>query len=151
MRIWFDTEFIDDGRTIDLISIGMVREDGQTYYAECAGVDLSKASDWVCANVLPKLSGRAIPRAVIAEDIKVFAGGDPEFWAWFAAYDWVALCQLYGRMMDLPADWPMYVMDVRQLIPIEFVPPPNRGAHNALEDALWAKATWEAFMSRKAA
>lgn len=28
MRIWFDTEFIEDGKTIDLISIGLVREDG---------------------------------------------------------------------------------------------------------------------------
>lgn len=27
MKIWFDTEFIEDGKTIDLISIGMVRED----------------------------------------------------------------------------------------------------------------------------
>ena len=34
MRIWFDTEFIEDGRTIDLLSIGMVRDDGLEYYAE---------------------------------------------------------------------------------------------------------------------
>ena len=33
MKIFFDTEFIEDGKTIDLISIGMVREDGETYYA----------------------------------------------------------------------------------------------------------------------
>jgi hypothetical protein len=32
LRIWYDTEFIEDGRTIDLISIGMVREDGAELY-----------------------------------------------------------------------------------------------------------------------
>jgi hypothetical protein len=30
MKIWFDTEFYENGETIKLISIGMVREDGAT-------------------------------------------------------------------------------------------------------------------------
>lgn len=30
MRFWFDTEFIENGHTIDLISIGIVAEDGRT-------------------------------------------------------------------------------------------------------------------------
>ena len=34
MKIWFDTEFIEDGKTIDLISIGMVRQDSATLYFE---------------------------------------------------------------------------------------------------------------------
>jgi hypothetical protein len=29
MRYWLDTEFIEDGKTIDLISIGIVAEDGR--------------------------------------------------------------------------------------------------------------------------
>lgn len=33
MRFWYDTEFIEDGKTIDLISIGIVAEDGREYYA----------------------------------------------------------------------------------------------------------------------
>jgi 3' exoribonuclease, RNase T-like len=33
VKIFYDTEFIEDGRTIDLISIGMVAEDGREYYA----------------------------------------------------------------------------------------------------------------------
>ena len=33
MRIFYDTEFLEDGKTIDLISIGMVAEDGREYYA----------------------------------------------------------------------------------------------------------------------
>jgi hypothetical protein len=31
--IYYDEEFLEDGRTIELISIGLVREDGAEYYA----------------------------------------------------------------------------------------------------------------------
>ena len=50
MRIFFDTEFIEDGRTIDLISIGMVDKNGLAYYAENAECDLSRAAPWVKKN-----------------------------------------------------------------------------------------------------
>ncbi len=29
MRYWYDLEFIEDGKTIDVISIGVVAEDGR--------------------------------------------------------------------------------------------------------------------------
>ena len=47
MKFWFDTEFIEDGRTIDLISIGMVAEDGRQYYAVSSEFDSNNASQWV--------------------------------------------------------------------------------------------------------
>jgi hypothetical protein len=142
MRVWFDTEFIEDGHTIDLLSIGMVREDGGTYYAEPVEADLSRASEWVRANVLPHLTGPRKPRRVIAEEIVEFVGPSPEFWAWYADYDWVALCQLYGRMIDLPDGWPMYCRDFKQVCD-------ERGwriqqkdsIHNALGDARWLART----------
>jgi len=55
MKFWLDTEFIEDGKTIDLLSIGIVREDGQEYYAVSLDADWSKAGDWVKENVLPHL------------------------------------------------------------------------------------------------
>lgn len=141
-RIWFDTEFIEDGRTIDLISIGMVRDDGATYYAECEEADLSRADEWVRANVLVHLSGEKKPRRVIAQEIVAFAGEAPEFWAYYADYDWVALCQLYGRMIDLPKGWPMFCRDLKQLA-VERgnarLPKQIGAEHNALADALWNK------------
>lgn len=57
MRIWFDTEFIEDGKTIDLLSIGMVREDGKVLYFEPRECDRSKASPWVMENVIAHLEG----------------------------------------------------------------------------------------------
>jgi hypothetical protein len=150
VKIWFDTEFIEDGKTIDLISIGMVREDGRSYYAEAAECDLSRASDWVKKNVIPHLSGVKTPRATIAAHIAEFAGETPEFWAYFADYDWVVLCQLYGTMMELPSEWPFFCMDVKQLAVSAGNPKlPEQGSveHNALNDALWTKQAWDFIQS----
>lgn len=46
-----DTEFIDDGKTIDLISIGIVSEDGRELYLQSCEFDPKKASQWVKDNV----------------------------------------------------------------------------------------------------
>src|SRR6266571_3403159 len=55
MRYWYDCEFIEDGKTIDLISIGIVAEDGREYYAQSIEFDHRKASQWVKDNVLSHL------------------------------------------------------------------------------------------------
>lgn len=143
MRFWFDTEFIEDGKTIDLMSIGIVAEDGRTYYAECAECDLNAASEWVKANVIPHLTANITPREQIAREIVEFVGtGKPEFWAYYADYDWVALCQLFGTMMQLPKGWPMYCRDVKQLcddLGNPTLPTQGKGEHHALADAKWTK------------
>src|SRR6218665_1917732 len=125
MKIFFDTEFIEDGRTIELLSIGMDREDGKTYYAEVAdNIYLwDKADPWVQENVIAHLKSNNtadfVPelktKAAIRLDLLKFVGENPEFWAYYADYDWVVLCQLFGRMIDLPKGWPMFCMDIKQL------------------------------------
>ena len=144
MKIWFDTEFIEDGKTIELLSIGAVREDGKTFYFE-AECDTSRASDWVKQNVLPHLSGLQHSRGWIAQQLREFAGEKPEFWAYYADYDWVVLCQLFGTMMQLPPGWPMYCRDVKQLCDAlgnPRLPKQSSHEHNALDDALWTKEAW---------
>lgn len=146
MKFWFDTEFMEDGKTIELISIGIAANDGRSYYAECEEADLSRANDWVRANVLPHLSGYKTPRRQIADEIIRFVGEKPEFWAYYSAYDWVALCQLYGKMIDLPKGWPMYCRDIKQLCDSMGNPklPDIRGQeHNALADARWNKEAYD--------
>jgi hypothetical protein len=142
MRYFLDTEFIEDGKTIELLSIGIVSDDGREYYAEVSETDHTKASDWVKKNVLPHLTGTLTFRRDIAEGIKQFVGEKPQFWGYYADYDWVALCQLYGTMMDLPPTWPMYCRDVKQFcddLGNPKLPANTRTAHNALEDARWTK------------
>lgn len=55
MKFYLDTEFIEDGKTIDLLSLGMVGETGLERYWVNSDADLSKASDWVKQNVIPHL------------------------------------------------------------------------------------------------
>ena len=145
MKIWFDTEFIEDGKTIELISIGMVAEDGREYYAEVAECDHSRADAWVRSNVLVHLTGETKSRAQIAQDIIAFCGPSPEVWAYYADYDWVALCQLFGRMIDLPEGWPMYCRDLKQLSDMwnRELPKQEGMEHHALADARWTKMAWE--------
>jgi len=147
MKIWFDTEFIEDGKTIDLLSIGMVREDGATFYAESSEADHDRASPWVKENVLVHLQGGRFDwsRREIADAILAFAGEKPEFWAYYADYDWVALCQLYGTMMDLPEGWPMYCRDLKQWcddLGNPELPNQPENEHHALADARWTMSAW---------
>jgi hypothetical protein len=148
MKIWFDTEFIEDGKTIDLISIGMVREDGETLYLENLSADYSSANDWVQENVIVYLDlvKHGVAREEIGPKVLAFVGEKPEFWAYYADYDWVALCQLYGRMIDLPKDWPMYCRDVKQFcddLNNPKLPEQDGAEHHALADARWARTAWE--------
>jgi hypothetical protein len=148
MKVYFDTEFDDTGSLINPLSFGLIREDGAQYYAEPAETDRTRVNPWVKEHVLPHMHGPVKPKLQIASEIVEFVGYKPEFWAWFGAYDWVVLCQLYGRMLDVPNTWPHAVMDLRQMIiqkgTSRMTLPPQIGyAHNALNDAIWVKTAYE--------
>lgn len=102
MRFWYDTEFLEDGRTIDLISIGIVAEDGREFYAvnRDAPWRRIKRHEWLMANVVPHLV-RPLPgearfrtprrwlinmndshvkkRTQIAADVRAFLLGEPQW------------------------------------------------------------------------
>jgi len=147
-----DTEFNEDGRTIELISLALVAEDGQFYYAVSSEFDPTACNDFVREQVLPQLPSRDLPnwkaRREIAEDVReiLLRGGSekPEIWGYFADYDWVALCQLFGRMVDLPKGFPFWCRDLKQLmqdrgVEKDLLPPQKDGEHDALADARWIR------------
>jgi hypothetical protein len=146
MRFWFDTEFYEDGRTIELISIGVVSEDGCTYYGETPGAErLAAKSEWLKQNVLPHLTHQQLYREYLAQELIDFMGEKPEIWAYYADYDWVALCQLFGTMLDLPKGWPRYCRDVKQLadsLGNPRLPKQTSTEHHALADAKWTREAW---------
>lgn len=41
---------------------------------------------------------------------------EPEFYAYYADYDWVVFCWLFGKMIDLPNGFPMYCKDLKQMM-----------------------------------
>ena len=162
MKYFLDTEFIEAPNTIDLISIGIKCKDGRTFYAESTCFDERKANQWVKENVISNLLWYGNPNSeyastlntdtsqektevfgtldVIRDKVIDFVGDDtPEFWGYYADYDWVVFCWLFGKMIDLPKKFPMYCRDLKQLADDigkpKFTAP--KGEHNALVDAIW--------------
>jgi hypothetical protein len=154
MKYFYDCEFIEDGITIDLISIGIVAEDGREYYAQSNQADFGHASEWVKENVIAHLirnvNGIWKNRATIRNDILSFMDpllyGKPELWGYYSAYDHVAFCQLFGTMMDLPKSYPMYTRDLKQwcdALDNPTLPEQGKDEHNALADAHWNKFAYD--------
>lgn len=162
MKYFLDFEFIEGfhkplfGKRrhfIDMISVGIVREDGATYYAISSEYNYKDASQWVKDNVIHPMYIKTVhgdernrlnasnfhkhygkTNKQIADDIISFciyrkesttydATGfsnrweyvDPEFYGYYADYDWVLFCSLFGTMMDLPKGYPMYCRDLKQM------------------------------------
>lgn len=190
MKYFIDTEFIEGfhkpifGKKrhfIDLISIGIIAEDGREYYAISNEFNQKDADKWVKENVIAKLPAKYQDRGIdgvrpcylyksnseIRQEMFDFityghhkdhkgdlvdSYGKPlEFYGYYADYDWVLFCSLFGRMIDLPNGWPMYCRDLKQMMD-EFGPskewkkkncPDPEGEHNALIDAKWNKRLHE--------
>lgn len=260
MKYFFDTEFIEgfskwtfakNRHFVDLISIGIISEDGRQYYAISNEFNPDDASQWVKDNVLYPImvengfsknlsnlhgclsysksaiksvqknygkSNKQIAQEIIdfvnpnitdliykftrhdcwAEQFykeefayikkhntkipetyyKSGVAGDgykknaalifnqPEFYAYYADYDWVVFCSLFGTMMQLPNGFPMYCRDLKQSFDemvenidlfkkemndterSKFIKehakyPKQKNEHNALADAKWNKELYE--------
>ncbi len=177
MKYYIDTEFYERGfeYPIQLISLGIVSEDGREYYAESDDINYDELSDWLKSNVVPNLTGQIKSREQIIREVLEFMGwskctqcnldtkkmcstcknargtfdNHPEFWAYFADYDWVLFCQLFGTMIELPRGMPKYCNDLIQLatmigVPKSAFPKQNEETvHNALADAKWNKRLHE--------
>jgi hypothetical protein len=143
-RYFYDTEFLEDGKTIELISIGIVCEDGREYYAINAEAPWPRIvkHEWLMDNVVPHLptirgeSVDGIPgrwdfdygdptfksRDLISAEIEAFLTGEPELWADYAAYEHVVLAQLWGSMIDLPSNVPMHTNDIQTYAALNGIP-----------------------------
>lgn len=153
MRFFYDCEFIEDGQTIDLVSIGMVDESGREFYAVSTEFDPRRAGQWVRQHVLPQLPPPADEtwrsRSRIREDLYAFLttpDEEIELWAWYAAYDHVALAQLWGAMPALPSRIPKFTRDLRQRwedVGKPKLPFAPANAHDALADAKHNLKRWK--------
>lgn len=122
--ICHDWEFFEDGETIRPISVGLASSDGDEYYAVFKGArTLCARSPWLQQYVEPHLVGINMREVLkshdkIAKEVKDFIRSkeDPHLWAWYGAYDHVALAQtLGGRMIHLPAGIPMFTNDIKTI------------------------------------
>lgn len=164
MKYFLDTEFAETAGSIKLISLGLVSEDDRLLYLEASDFNPNDANPWVKDNVLPnlwkdysinlwgslKIDGGPMPTSQMGQVVRDWIVGKPEFWGYYADYDWVVFCWLFGAMINLPQGWPMYCRDIKQLAD-ELGNPPLRQSshHHALEDAEVAAANYRFLMKEK--
>lgn len=172
MKYFLDTEFYERPKTIELISIGVVCEDGREFY--CESLDyaqkLDNSSEWLKNNVIPHLwhlkmgcagwwhkfpniQGGLLQDKRIGDLLQEFIiDENPEFWGYYCDYDWVVTCWLFGSMIDLPKKFPMFCRDLRQLaddIGCKELPQQADNEHHALNDARWNKDVFDYLMTLK--
>lgn len=156
MKYFYDLEFIENGQTIQRLSLGIVAEDGRTLYLQTERAAFLHRhpercpNKWVQANVLPYLDESSASLGEWQRALIAFcdpdAYGKPEFWGYYSAYDHVAICQVFGTMMNLPSGWPMYTRDIKQLcdsLGNPKLPEQSTTEHHALADARWNKQAYE--------
>lgn len=110
-----------------------------------------------------------VQKTIEDKDLKFVFNEVPEFYAYYADYDWVVFCWLFGKMIDLPKGFPMYCKDLKQILdnkvedinsfiiddsPLvtiksmkennpNFPKQDSSKSHNAIEDARWNKQLFE--------
>ncbi|MEZ2661424.1 3'-5' exoribonuclease domain-containing protein [Aneurinibacillus aneurinilyticus] len=174
MKVFFDTEFTGLHKNTTLISIGLVAEDGRTFYAESTEYDKSQIDEWIQKNVLDNLllnDKRPHYNNVDWDNVRMKDSLNQisimlsqwlakfekvEMWSDCLAYDWVLLCDLFGHAFRIPKNVYYIPFDISTLFEAMSIDPDiNReeyagiaGAkHNALHDALVIKACYEKIMS----
>jgi len=156
MRYFLDTEFDPTpGKAPILISLGIVDEKGNEFYAENLDYDVLSASTWVRDNVVPHLTGPAFEELDLLKKFISFVGQDlrPVFYCWVGAYDWFIIWDLMSKYQLYPQPPVVWGRDFREIKQLHEMFAPqldvrdcSTGAamHNALNDARWNKAVFDA-------
>lgn len=169
MKYFLDTEFNQTVDPVELISLGIVAEDGREFYGTAAGFREEACDDWLKTNVLPALDilppnfrfdpmdsskSRYCPKAtlsVMRTYLENFIGidRDIEFWGYYADYDWYLFTRFWG-FMNMPKHFPKLCFDIKQyqhqLEGIKgkiTLPKAFKPEHHALVDARWNKHAYE--------
>lgn len=172
MNIFYDLQVVERGRglAMELVSIGLVREDGAEMYAinEESLSNVMK-HPWLATTAMPHLPIRsddafifewnkdhqeyqyvlALDR-IIAQVLQfITEEGQPDLWAYYAAYKHVVLSQLFGSQAERPARMPMFTHELQQLSeerPHIFLPGVPENTHHAMADARWVRDAHQALM-----
>ena len=141
MKIFFDTEFTGLHKNTTLISIGLVDEDGRTFYAEFSDFDECQCDDWIHENVIKHLKFANAPYSspvtnIFENDWEVY--GDKPYirevlYDWLSKYDTVELVSdvchydmilfidIFGGAFDIPSNVNPACHDINQDIALNYV------------------------------
>jgi len=155
VRCFIDFEFNERGPVIEPISLGIVKQPAapdsvrtELYIEFDFDPAEVKKNPWVWQRVVPLLTVPVDQRASIAEaraKIIEFIPNTirPEFWGFYADYDWVIWChRIFGGFLHMPQHFPHLCYDLKQKFehqgaPAHLVPPQPENQHHALADARW--------------
>ncbi|MCY9007179.1 3'-5' exoribonuclease domain-containing protein [Peribacillus frigoritolerans] len=176
MKIFFDTEFTGLHKDTTLISIGLVSENGETFYAELNDYDKSQIDEWLQENVIDNLlfnhTDIIIPRGSVhslqyfsMKSNKEEVGGylknwlkkfdTVEIWSDCLSYDWVLFNDLFGHAFNIPKNVYYIPFDICTMFKLKGIDPDisreefagiDGAKHNALHDAKVIKACYEKMM-----
>jgi hypothetical protein len=136
VKFALDTEFIDTPTASECISLALVAADERELYVEFPYPE-SEITPWLAQHVVPMLGSDKVSFKQAAQQIREFVGGSkfdvPEFWAYYAAYDWYWFCRVFGGFMQLPQHYPHLVRDFAYVQ--QGVPNVSGPEHFALNDA----------------
>lgn len=124
-KIFFDTEFTGLHHNTTLISIGLIAETGETFYAELTDYDKGQIDEWLQNNVIDNLTIKPLKDNELfavnynnGKNSPTFIGATPELkneltewlsqfqevemWSDCLSYDWVLFNRIFGHAFSIP-------------------------------------------------
>ena len=169
-KLFFDAEFTGLHQGTTLISLALVAETNETFYAEFTDYDLFQVDDWIRNNVIANLTGpEEVPepsvsmvgdtnevRCELIKWIQQFS--KVEVWGDHLAWDWVLFCEIFGGAFFIPINVYYIPFDICTLFRMRGIDSDitredfvgnaawlagEKVKHNSLWDALIIKACYE--------
>lgn len=143
MKIFFDFEFTGLHKATTPISLGLITENGDKFYAEFNDYDESQCDDWIKENVISKLKYAEYlhffendevnkiftikhDKLTISDALKTWLSKfkNIEFWGDCVAFDWVLFADLYfmgGMARKYPNNFTSYqAYDIFTVLKMEY-------------------------------
>ena len=174
INLYFDMEFTGLHQNTSIISIGIISEDGKTFYAELNDYDKKQVDKWLEENVLSNLELTDKENILDGNDVRVYGNKKDlkkyltewleqfdsiEMWSDCLSYDWVLFNSIFGTAFDIPKNVYYIPFDLSSLFKVmgidpdisreEFVGIKSKDKkHNALWDAIIIKKCYEKIIER---
>ncbi|MEX3710871.1 3'-5' exoribonuclease [Cytobacillus horneckiae] len=146
MKLFLDSEFTGLHKNTTLISLGLVAENGKSFYAEFTDYDVNQLDDWLVENIIDdlvfihttkeKFYGIDKYNNVIETNVNgdkeyivkelvewLNQFDDIEIWSDCLAYDWVLFNDLFGHAFNLPKNIYYIPFDICTLFKVRGIDP----------------------------
>ena len=157
MNIYFDTEFCGLQKNTELISIGLISEDGKEFYGEFASINTELIDDWILENVLMNTTkyGEVNETDIVVNESDYHFGTKEEIRdqlkEWLSQfdevqlisdvchYDMVLFIDIFGSAFDLPENVSPVCYDINQDIASYYEESQKDAFNRSREDILEEK------------